>query len=90
MGIKAGKEKYARKTAVMGDNWARMKPIMKRHYKSEMDKRAREVGKPGLLPTREKAYNDGVEAVSADDFRSAVTGKEDKWYDNYVAAMFGA
>jgi len=88
MGLKAGKSKYARKTATMGDNWKAMNPVMKSHYKSEMDKLAREAGKTGVRASRVTAYETGLDATSADDFKAAVTGKEDKWYDNYVAAMF--
>lgn len=88
MGLKAGKDKYARKTTTMGTNYAAMKDIMKSHYETELNRLAREAGKSRVRASRVSAYKDGVDAVSATDFTSAVTGKEDKWYDNYVAKMF--
>lgn len=88
MGLKAGKDKYARKTGTMGASYVAMKSVMKSHYETEMDRLAREAGKSKVSPIRLTAYKDGVDAVSAPDFTSSVDGKEDKWYDNYVTKMF--
>jgi len=88
MGLKAGKDKYARKTSVMGTNYVAMKSVMKSHYETEMDRLAKEAGKSKIKASRLTAYKDGVDAVSATDFTSAVEGKEDKWYDNFVGKMF--
>lgn len=88
MGLKSGKAKYARKAPTMGAMWEKMKPLAKSNYSLEMDRLAKEAGKTSLDPARKTAYNEGLDAVSASDFGTAVTGKEDKWYNSYVAKMF--
>jgi len=86
--LATGKKKYAAKTATMGPNWAEMKPTMKKHWPSAMADLAKEAGKARVRKTRADAYDDGVDVITAADFTAAVKGKEDKWFDNYVAKMF--
>jgi len=88
MPLSVGKRKYAAKTAVMGDHWAEMKDVMKRHWPAAMNALAKEAGKTKVKDTRVRAYSAGIDAVTADDFEARVRGKETKWYDNYVAKMF--
>lgn len=88
MGLKAGKRKYARKAPVMGAVWVKMKSLAKTNYSSEMDRLAKEAGMTSLDPARKRAYDEGMDAVSEADFTAAVKGKEDKWYNSYVAKMF--
>jgi len=88
MSLARGKKKYATKSKTMGTNWDDAKDRMKKHYPSEMARLAKEAGKTRVKSAREAAYKDMVDVVTAADFAAAVAGKEDKWYDNYVDAMF--
>jgi len=88
MGLKTGKEKYKRKAKIMAERWEDAKSIMPDHYEDAMNELAKEAGKKKVKDDIIDAYKEGIAAIDAKDFEAAVKGKEDKWYDNYVAKMF--
>lgn len=72
------KKKYARKMRNAGSKWKRAVTGKGPAYREGLA-RFFGVSPESIDETRVSAYTAGVEAVSAEDFQAAVSGKEEKW-----------
>lgn len=82
--LKLAKEKYARKTKVMGPNWKAGVTGKEGLYGKGM---AGFLGIPKIRDSRITAFKDGTDDVSAADFTDAVKGKEEVWGRRLAEAM---
>lgn len=77
--------KYARKTANAGERWKRgVNGAGSRYAAGESDF----LGAP-VAGSVVQAWEQGVNAVTADEFGRSVAGKSGKWAENYRRAMTG-
>ncbi len=85
--IDLAKEKWARKmTTTAPDNWKRGVTGKEDAYCRGV---AEFIGVATCNPQRKEAWRLGVAAVSAEDFKAAVAGKEEKWKKRYIEKMAG-
>jgi hypothetical protein len=85
--ITLAKAKWARKMAKAGPRWkSGVEDAIKRDaYRKGLELFSEGKVKPG--PTMYSNYVEGVGAVSAEAFQSAVRGKEDKWAERLLKAI---
>jgi hypothetical protein len=84
MAVELAKKKWVRK--VKGEKWKRGVTGKGPVYCKGV---AEFLGVGTCLPERERAYTEGVDAVSAADFDAAVRGKEEVWARRYRERMAG-
>lgn len=84
MTLVTAKKKYARKTKTMGPNWKKGVTDKVDIYAKAM---ADFLGIPAIRASRKDAWASGTKDVTAEDFASAVKGKEEKWARRLVEAF---
>lgn len=75
--LETAKDKWTRKTSMGARKWkTKVEAYGIPKYPKAM---ADFLGLPAINPDRAKAYEEGVRAVSSEQFIKAVEGKADKW-----------
>jgi hypothetical protein len=85
--IDLAEKKWARKMATAGPRWKAHVTGKESAYCKGV---AEFLGVATCSPEKMTAYREGVGAVSAEDFATAVRGKEAKWRARYTEAMVGS
>jgi len=84
--LSAAREKWERKTATAGQKWKERTRGKGAAWCSGV---ARFLGVGTCNPEAQRSFEQGVEAVSASDFQSAIEGKGAAWEDGMRRALAG-
>jgi hypothetical protein len=82
--LEIAKKKWARKMERAGPRWKKGVTDKSSEYAKRM---AEFLGIPSISGEKVEAYRSGVGAVTAEDFASAVRGKETKWAEKLREAF---
>lgn len=82
--IETAKKKYAEKMSRAGPKWKKNVTDKTPRYAREM---ASFLGLPDISAEKKEAWASGVGRVTAEDYATAVRGKEVKWAERLVEAF---
>lgn len=82
--LELAKSKWARKMEKAGPKWKKAVTGKEDVYAREL---ARFLGLPSINAEKVEAYRTGVGSVTAEEFASAVRGKETKWAEKLRSAF---